>query len=78
MPFDQAARTATLIYAAEDLLAAMGIGGATTPKLGEALGKPGEQAGDALLFELNRWIGTSDVDGALNAAPWNVPKGGGV
>ena len=78
LPFDQAVSTATLIYAAEDLLGTIGAGGATKPKLGEALGKSADQVGDALLFELNRWIGTADVDGALNAAPWNVPKGGGV
>ncbi|NOT02689.1 MAG: hypothetical protein HOP29_18950 [Phycisphaerales bacterium] len=35
----------------------------------------GEQAtlAETVQFELNKWIGTADSPGVLNAAPWNVP-----
>lgn len=43
--------------------------------LRQAIGSDSQTLPSALGFELNKWIGTADSPGVLNAAPWNVPIG---
>ncbi|MCP4589332.1 MAG: hypothetical protein GY842_01175 [bacterium] len=62
------------IEAGEGLLARVVSSGVGGPKVREAL-KNAEDRDINLVLELNKWIGTEQTAGVLNAAPWNVLAG---
>jgi hypothetical protein len=71
--YEQAAIEETILET-ESLLKKI-VRGSNLPDVAEKMQRGGDAAPIDMQIELNRWIGTDETDGVLNAAPYNVPKG---
>lgn len=71
--YEQAAVEETILEA-ENLLKKV-VRGSSLPDVAGKMQRGGDAAPIEMQIELNRWIGTDETDGVLNAAPYNVPKG---
>lgn len=71
--YEQAAIEETILET-ENLLKKI-VRGSNLPDVAGKMQRGGDAAPIDMQIELNRWIGTAETDGVLNAAPYNVPKG---
>ena len=77
LEFDETDRLDRTLWAAEEILVDSGMVGDKGGKIRKAIQAGGHENRAAVLEEVYKWVGhpTSGVQGALNAAPWNVPVG---
>ena len=75
--FSEADRIERTLWSAEELLSGSAMLGSTAGKIRKALQAGGQKNSAAVLEEVYKWVGhpASNIPGALNAAPWDVPIG---
>ena len=77
LAFGEADHLERTLWGAEDILSNAAMLGNRGGKIQQAIQAGGPQNSAAVLEEVYKWIGhpTSNAQGPLNAAPWNVPVG---
>lgn len=77
LKFEEVDRLDRTLWSAEEILANSGMVGDKGGKIRKAIQNGGHQNRARVLAEVYEWVGhpTSGAQGALNAAPWNVPVG---